>query len=104
LQELRRSGTHFKFAECHGARTPCVPAYIRRWQQSIREALSRGTSNAWLTYPANAGTSRFRASGSRWTSCSVVGSAGSLLRQAHGRLIDAASAVFRVNAAPNARV
>lgn len=36
----------------------------------------------------------------RWSTCAVVGSAGSLLMQSHGGAIDRADAVFRVNAAP----
>ena len=36
----------------------------------------------------------------RWQTCSVVGSSGSLLHHKHGKVIDAADAVFRVNTAP----
>ena len=83
-RDLRRWGTDFDLAECPGTSAPCVPKYLRQWQAVIRTSLP----SSWLHHVAGA---------KRWHSCSVVGSASSLLRTTRGKVIDAAEAVFRVN-------
>ena len=78
----KHGGTHFDVGECRGKPAPCVPRYLRRWQASTRTALA-GRTLRW-----HGGT------------CAVVGSSNSLMKTPRGHLIDAAAAVFRINAAP----
>ena len=77
----KHAGTHFDLSECRGVAPPCVPAYLRRWQATIRAALAGR---------------RLRWSGT----CAVVGSSNSIMKTPRGKSIDASSAVFRMNAAP----
>lgn len=53
------------------------------WQRRLRQHL--------------AGDARM---GQKWATCAVVGSSGALLHHEHGKEIDSAAAVFRINAAP----
>ena len=79
----KRAGTNFELAECR-AKKHCVPEYLRSWQAAISRAVAKSLPLRWRG------------------ACAVVGSSNSLMHTPRGRAIDAAAAVFRINAAPTA--